>query len=84
MQINARRGGTRFTLSTMPACPRIPPMRLFFLLYSLVATVLSGTGLVIVLVAGLPGWQPIVVAAAIGAMTAVAVSWIAARKIEAL
>lgn len=59
-------------------------MRLFFLLYSIVATALAGTAIVVVLAAGLPGWQPIVVAAAIGAMTAVAVSWIAARKIEAL
>ena len=34
-------------------------MRLFFLLYSIVATALSGTAIVVVLAAGLPGWQPI-------------------------
>ncbi|KPQ16477.1 MAG: hypothetical protein HLUCCO18_08340 [Rhodobacteraceae bacterium HLUCCO18] len=59
-------------------------MRLFFLLYSIVATALSGTAIVVVLAAGLPGWQPIVWAAALGAVTAVAVTWFAARKISAL
>jgi hypothetical protein len=59
-------------------------MRLFFLLYSIVATALSGTAIVVVLAAGLPGWQPIVAAAALGALVAVAATWIAARKIETL
>jgi hypothetical protein len=44
MQINAAPGRIRLTVSTMPRLPEDPPMRLFFLLYSLVATVLSGTG----------------------------------------
>jgi hypothetical protein len=59
-------------------------MRLFFLLYSIVATVLSGTGLVIVLVAGLPGWQPIVAAMALGALAAIGATWLAVRKISEL
>jgi hypothetical protein len=59
-------------------------MRLFFLLYSIVATALSGTAIVVVLAAGLPGWEPIVWAAALGAVAAVAVTWLAARKIAAL
>jgi hypothetical protein len=59
-------------------------MRLFFLLYSLVATVLSGTGLVIVLVAGLQGWQPIVAAMALGRSGRVGATWIAVRKISTL
>ncbi len=59
-------------------------MRLFFLFYSIVATVLSGMGLVIVLVAGLPGWQPIVVAMASGAVAAIGATWVAVRKISSL
>jgi hypothetical protein len=59
-------------------------MRLFFLLYSIVATALSGTAIVVVLAAGLPGWEPIVWAATLGAVAAVAVTWLAARKIAAL
>jgi hypothetical protein len=59
-------------------------MRLFFLLYSIVATALAGTAIVVVLAAGLPGWQPIVGAAAIGALVAVAATALAARKISTL
>ena len=59
-------------------------MRLFFLFYSIAATVLSGSGLVIVLVAGLPGWQPIVSAMALGAVAAVGATWVAVRKISNL
>lgn len=58
-------------------------MRLFFLLYSIVATALSGTAIVVVLAWGLPGWEPIVWAATLGAVAAVAATWIAARKIAA-
>lgn len=59
-------------------------LRLFFLLYSIVATALSGVGVVAVLVAGLPGWPPIVAAAALGAASAVGVTWLAARRISTL
>lgn len=59
-------------------------MRLFSLLYSIVATVLSGVALVTVLVAGLPGWEPIVLALGLGAFLAVPVSWIAARHLSRL
>jgi hypothetical protein len=59
-------------------------MRLFFLLYSIVATALSGTAIVVVLAAGLPGWQPIVAAQPPSARWSRRGDWIAARKISTL
>lgn len=59
-------------------------MRLFFLLYSIVGTSLAGVGIVVVLALGMTGWQPIVAAAAIGALIAVGAAWIAARRISSL
>jgi hypothetical protein len=59
-------------------------MRLFSLFYSIVSTVLSGVGIVVVLVAGLPGWEPLVAAIAGGAVLAVPGTWLAARAISRL
>jgi hypothetical protein len=59
-------------------------MRLFFLLCSLVATVLSGVGIVAVLVMALPGWEPLVAAIAGGALAAIPATWAAARTIAKL
>lgn len=59
-------------------------MRLFFLIFTLASTALAGIGITAVLAAGLDGWEPIVVAAAIGALLALPVSWWAAGKIRAL
>ena len=59
-------------------------MRLFFLLYSIVATSLAGAAIVVVLALGLTGWQPIVIGAALGGLVAIAVTVWASRKIAAL
>jgi hypothetical protein len=59
-------------------------MRLFFLIYTLAATALAGAGVTAVLAAGLPGWEPIVAAAAAGAAAAVPATWYAARQIRNL
>ncbi|MGP1357975.1 CTP synthetase [Roseicyclus sp.] len=59
-------------------------MRLFFLIYTLAATALAGIGVTGVLAAGLPGWQPIVVAAVLGAVAALPATWFASRKIARL
>jgi hypothetical protein len=56
-------------------------MRLFFLFFSLVATALAGVGITVVLAAGLPGWQPIVFAGALGVALAVPATWLVTRKI---
>ncbi len=59
-------------------------MRLFFLFYSLIATALSGVGVVLVLVLGTPGWTPILTAAGLGALLSVPVTWVIAKKIATL
>jgi len=59
-------------------------MRLFFLIFTLASTALAGIGVTAVLAAGFDGWEPIVIAAAIGAIVALPASWIATQKIKAL
>lgn len=59
-------------------------MRLFFLLFTLAATALSGIGVTAVLATGMVGWQPIVAAAGIGAVVALPAAWLAAQRIRAL
>lgn len=59
-------------------------MRLFFLIFTLASTALAGVGVTAVLAAGLDGWQPIVIAAAIGAVLSAPAAWAASRKIGSL
>ena len=59
-------------------------MRLFFLIFTLGSTALAGIGITAVLAAGLDGWEPIVIAAVIGAVAALPASWLAANKIRNL
>lgn len=59
-------------------------MRLFFLIYTLTSTALAGIGITAVLAARMDGWQPIVIAAAIGAIAGLPAAWVAASKIRDL
>lgn len=59
-------------------------MRLFFLLFTMASTTLAGIGIVAVLAAGMDGWEPIVIAAAVGGVIALPVAWVAAQKIRDL
>ncbi|PWK60917.1 CTP synthetase [Roseicyclus mahoneyensis] len=59
-------------------------MRLFFLIFTLASTALAGIGITAVLAAGLDGWEPIVIAAAIGAALGLPAAWLAANKIRSL
>ncbi|QBY00967.1 CTP synthetase [Rhodophyticola sp. CCM32] len=59
-------------------------MRLFFLIFTLASTALAGVGVIAVLAAGLDGWRPIVIGAALGALIAIPVAWLAGRKIRTL
>lgn len=59
-------------------------IRLASILYSIVATTLAGIGVIAVLTAGYDTTVPIIVAAAIGAVIAVPVSYLVARKITHL
>lgn len=58
--------------------------RLMWVLHAVVSTTLMGIGVTAVLAANMQGWKPIVIAAAIGFVVALPVSWLVARKIEAL
>ena len=59
-------------------------MRLFFLIFTLASTALAGIGITAVLAAGMEGWEPIVIAAAIGTLAAFPAAWLAANKIRSL
>ncbi len=59
-------------------------IRLASILYSIVATTLAGVGVIAVLTAGYDTTVPIIVAAAIGAVVALPVSYLVARKITHL
>lgn len=55
--------------------------RLASLLFSLIASSLAGTGVIVVLVAGHVTLIPILAAAATGAILAVPISWLVARRL---
>jgi hypothetical protein len=57
-------------------------MRLMMVLYSVIATAMAGTGVIVVLTAGYGTLWPILIAAAAGALLALPVSWAVAREIS--
>lgn len=56
-------------------------MRLASILYSLISTTLAGSFIVVSLVAGYTTLNPILIAAALGFVLALPVSWLIARQI---
>ncbi|NCO87289.1 MAG: CTP synthetase [Rhodobacterales bacterium] len=54
-------------------------LRLASVLYSIIATTLAGSCVIVALVSGYDTLLPIVVAAALGAVAAVPVAWLVAR-----
>lgn len=58
--------------------------RLMWILHAMISTTLMGIGVTAVLAANLPGWKPIVIAAAIGFVLALPASWYVANRIEHL
>jgi predicted PurR-regulated permease PerM len=56
--------------------------RLMMTLFSMIATTLMGVGVVIALTTGYDTLQPIVIAAAVGFVLAIPVSWLIARQLE--
>ncbi len=52
------------------------------MLYAIIGTTLTGISILVVLVAGFDTLEPILIAAATGALVALPVSWIIARKIS--
>lgn len=57
-------------------------MRLMLVLYSMIATAMAGTGVIIVLTAGYGTLWPIIGAAGVGALLALPVAWTVARQID--
>lgn len=55
-------------------------LRLASILYTLISTTLAGTGVIAVLVAGYDTLVPILIAAGIGAVIALPISWAVARS----
>lgn len=55
--------------------------RIMFILLAVIGTSLMGIGVTAVLTAGLPGWKPIVMAAAAGLLLSVPMSWYVAKRI---
>lgn len=58
--------------------------RLMWILHAVISTTLMGIGVTGVLAANMPGWKPIVIAAAVGFIAALPVSWFIANKIQHL
>ena len=56
--------------------------RLMMILFSMASTTLMGVGIVIALTMGLDTLQPILVAAALGFLAAIPVSWLLARRLS--
>lgn len=56
--------------------------KIFFAIHAVVMTALMGAGIIAVLAMGMPGWKPLVLAAAVGFVLSIPVSWIISNKIE--
>jgi hypothetical protein len=56
-------------------------MRLMMILYSVIGTAMAGVGVIAVLTMGYDTLQPILVAAAAGALLGLPASWLVARQI---
>lgn len=59
-------------------------LRLASMLYSLIGTTLAGSAVVVALTMGQDTLRPILTAAAVGALLAVPVTWLVARKLYSL
>jgi predicted PurR-regulated permease PerM len=55
--------------------------RLTMILFSMISTTLMGTGIVVALTMGMDTLTPILIAAALGLVLAIPVSWLVARQI---
>lgn len=58
-------------------------LRLASILYSIIATTMAGTLIIVALVIGHDTLNPILIAAAVGAVVALPISYVIARKITA-
>jgi len=56
--------------------------RLFFVFYSMIASMLAAVAVVVSLLSGVTGAVPLIGSAALGAAIAVPVTWVVARRID--
>jgi predicted PurR-regulated permease PerM len=75
------RGESRRDLLSEPA-EESEMTRLMLILFSMASTTLMGIAIVIALTMGLDTLQPILVAAALGFVAAIPVSWLLARRLS--
>jgi predicted PurR-regulated permease PerM len=81
MRIKARGTGACQEQAGRAFRTEVSMSRLFMILYSMIGTVLAGSAIVVALTMGLDTLRPILIAAALGAVLAVPVSWFVARRI---
>lgn len=58
--------------------------RLMWILHALISTTLMGVAITAVLVAELSGWKPVAIAAVVGFVAALPISYLIAKKVEGL
>lgn len=58
--------------------------RLMWILHAVISTTVMGTGVTAVLAVNLPGWKPIAIAAALGFVLSLPISWLVSNKIQHL
>ena len=76
------KGGPRLGFRVGNAQPESKKMRLSMILFSMISTTLMGVFIVAALTMGHDTLQPILIAAGIGFVLAIPVSWFVARQIE--
>jgi len=79
IRIKVIASGVTYMFASLPN-GEVKMLRLALILYSVIATSMAGIGVIVVLVAGYDTLVPILVAAAIGAVVALPVSWAVARQ----
>jgi len=79
IRIKVIASGVTYMFASLPN-GEVKMLRLASILYSVIATSMAGIGVIVVLVAGYDTLVPILVAAAIGAVVALPVSWAVARQ----
>ena len=58
--------------------------RLMWIFHALISTTLMGVAITAVLVAELSGWKPVAMAAVVGFVAALPISYLIAKKVESL
>lgn len=56
--------------------------KIFFAIHAVAMTVLMGIGVTAVLAMNMPGWKPLVLAAAAGFVLSIPIAWIVSNKID--